>query len=368
MGDSIGSNERITKYITEKYGEFSDSTFKEFIKNDFGMKLSDSACECIKKQIDSLLKFQNLRYEDIQYLGKGQTFSTLGIGQAVLKVGETYSEFSEVLPIPYRLNPIYKEKIVEKDYSDRNSEDIYLYISHRANTDNITEEDTQKFYNMIRKQGGLWVDVKSDNLGRVKTMTNFSSLYGTPTKTQAFDLNFPEYKDNLFLIDYEDVVFLTPGIRRNMIEDYASGDLRGYRVPNITPGLLKSEKSAEEIYYELFISRSSNLLKYEINYQKSINNYALALKYSIYLRESIREAEQRLKDSSYYYKRNRYSVKDIGMKVLNRTNLDRIKRIVPVIKQMLLGNKERATENNSHNQQLDTDPFRTSTDNNEIQI
>ena len=54
------------------------------------------------------------------------------------------------------------------------------------------------------------------------------------------------------------------------------------------------------------------------------------------------------------------------MEVLKRTNLDRIKRIVPVIKQMLSKNKGRATKNNSLNQKLDTDPFRASTDNNEI--
>jgi len=107
--------------------------------------LPDFEQEKIKSEIESeiqkLLDFQNITLEDIQLLGKGQSFLAIGVGKAVLKLRHNLGLEYLIFENPYRLNPVYQRNL---------SNQIDLYVSERADLTNITEENVQSMYNLIR--------------------------------------------------------------------------------------------------------------------------------------------------------------------------------------------------------------------------
>ena len=156
--EELKKNTKVVEFIKTKYGKFDDDTLKEFFLSDFYVSsswkmLPEDAYDEFKFELDRLLDFQGLSYEDLTFLGAGQTFSGLLVGDAVVKVG---SKQYPVYSLPYRLNPIYKKEL---------SGNCDLFVSRAAETKGISKKEVQDMYNRIRADGGIWLDVKEENLG-----------------------------------------------------------------------------------------------------------------------------------------------------------------------------------------------------------
>ena len=96
----IQTNDKLAKLIREKYGDFSKDTMKQYFLEEFfvgsiGRKIDEPAFEAIYSQMELLSSAQGISMEDIDYLGFGQRFSTLGVGDAVIKVGNTTEKVFE---------------------------------------------------------------------------------------------------------------------------------------------------------------------------------------------------------------------------------------------------------------------------------
>lgn len=85
------TNEKLCNLIVEKYGEFNFSTMRSFFLEDFfvssrGRKIDELDYYSILDEISKLVDAQKLNLEDVDYLGFGQRYTSLGIGNAVLKI------------------------------------------------------------------------------------------------------------------------------------------------------------------------------------------------------------------------------------------------------------------------------------------
>lgn len=166
----IQTNDKISKIIIEKYGEFSKENMKRYLLEDFFVssrmrKIDEQDCDAIIHHVEKLASAQGLNMEDLEYLGFGQTHSCLAIGDAVIKIGNTTERVYEN---PFRIMPVYKQDL--KKYPNS----LGLYVSQRARTENIPERLTQEMYNRVRDAGGLWLDIKDENLGIVDRKMDFS--------------------------------------------------------------------------------------------------------------------------------------------------------------------------------------------------
>ena len=113
--------------------------FFEILNSKLEKKITESDYVIVKEQIEKLLKVQGLSFEDIEIFESGQTFSALGIGDAVLKIGKDM----KCVKNPYQLLPFHQE-----DLSDSGQK---LYLSQRANTKDISREKAQRLYNLVRE-------------------------------------------------------------------------------------------------------------------------------------------------------------------------------------------------------------------------
>ena len=117
--DTIKENEYLYNYIIHRYKVFNEDTLIEFFKNDFYSNRLDLSLENIKyiiNLISDLISKQNTKFEDVLFLGFGQSFAAFKIGDAVLKVGKNMDvEYSD-----FRLNPLY-----EHDFENG----ISIYVS-----------------------------------------------------------------------------------------------------------------------------------------------------------------------------------------------------------------------------------------------
>ena len=323
------ANEKIVDVIKSKYGNLSDENIKRYFLEEFyisssGYTLTEEMYLAFKQELDNLLNAQNLSYEDVTFLGAGQTFSGIGVGDLVLKVG---SKRAPVYDLPYRLSPIYSVEL-----SDR----FGIFVSQKADTKNISEKDTQDMYNLIRDTGGIWLDVKSENLGRVKNKVDVSSLGLTKVneRLDSFDTNLASYNGDEFLIDYEDVVYLTPQIREKIL-NYEPVNLNA-----IKREIVRDNTDIDEMYYQGYIVNSNKLLEYEERYQRQKGNIDKAERCKSQLKENRRKSEQREYELEQVYRYGRrtgnigkkYSVKEIGIRVAQATNFSRMKSIVQNIK------------------------------------
>ncbi len=341
-------NKPITQFIIEKYGKFNSNTLEEFICQDFVDLKDKSSFAKVKKQIDNLLQFQNLRYEDIQYLGKGAKFHTLGIGNAVIKISNVFRPYTQVLNIPFRLNPVYQESLGETQE---------LYVSQRAQNRLITGQEVQNFYNIIRDNGGIWTDVKHDNLGYIDNLIDFSKLYGNP-KEPPFGLSFKPYNGHIFLLDYGDTIFLNSEIRELMLGD-SFGCIPNYLSPKISHNILRENNNINSIYSKRFIEtpHTSPIIMYEINYQKARGNYALESKYFIQIKEHqrlINESNYRYIQSQKYGRsladiKNMYSILEIFVRLSQSACMSRLKNIASTVKKIFTKSK---LENHNNSSQV----------------
>ena len=252
-------NEKITEVIRSRYGSLSDENIKRYFMHDFYISsaeyhITEDMYPKFKKELDEVINAQNLSLDDAVFLGAGQTFSGIGIGDYVLKVG---SKGVPVYLLPYRLSPIHEEVI-----SDR----VSVFVSQKADTRGITEKDVQDMYNLIRDTGGIWLDVKAENLGRVRSDIKPIDLGEDNTNVNTFDVELPEYNGDIFLIDYEDVVYLTPSIRKQIV------NFEPVNINSIKREVVKDNTDVDEMYYQGYIVNSNKLLGYEERYQRQKGN------------------------------------------------------------------------------------------------
>lgn len=322
------ANEKLCNLIEKKYGGFTLNTMKcyfleEFFVSSRGRKIDELDYYLIIDEIAKLVDAQGLSLEDVDYLGFGQKYTTLGIGNAVLKIGNTTEK---IYDNPFRLAPVYK---------CNSKTDLGIYVSQRAKCGNITEKDVQKMYNAIREAGGLWLDVKDENLGFVDEKMDFSSVYPDQEEINIVqDKKFPPYNGRCFVLDYEDVLFLTPKLREQMLKFEAPG------INSVPREMLLEGLDDDTIYFDGFIKNSNVLLEYERNYQRQKGNRAQEKRCVAALRENNRNIRQAryVQEQRYRYDRNcsdigaQFSVKEIGMQVMQKTNFHRLQEMAGIIR------------------------------------
>lgn len=341
----IQANDKISKLVIEKYGEFSADTMKKYFLEDFfvgsvARKIDEQDYESILEQIEKLASVQDLNLENVEYLGFGQRFSCIGVGNAVIKIGNTTEKVYEN---PYRIAPVYKQDLRKYDRFVQKS-DLGLYVSQRAKTENIPENLTQKMYNLVRDDGGLWLDIKEENLGIVDRKMDFQKIYPNQTGVnELYNKDFSKYDGNLFVIDYEDMLFLTPELREQIKNGTA------YNVNYIPRELLVPENSDDQIYYEAFIKKSNKLLKYEMNYQREKGDLTAASKcFSELLKKERETIKQRyIQEQRYKYGRNvsdiknPYSIKEIAMQIAQKTNIRAVDKISAFVRSKIQERKSK---------------------------
>ncbi|MBQ7409839.1 MAG: hypothetical protein IJW20_00460 [Clostridia bacterium] len=341
----IQANDKISKLIIKKYGEFSADTMKRYFLEEFfvgsrARKIDEQDYEAILEQIEKLASAQNLNLEDVDYLGFGQRFSCIGVGDAVIKIGNTTEKVYEN---PYRIAPVYKQDLKKYERFDQGT-DLGLYVSQRAKTEKVPENLTQEMYNLVRDAGGLWLDIKEENLGFVDGKMDFKSIYPNQTDVnESANIDFPEYNGNLFVIDYEDMLFLTPELKQKMLNGEAPN------VNYVPRELLKGDYTNDKIYFESFIKKSSKLLKYEMNYQREKGDLTAASKcFSELLKNERQIIQQRYtQEQRYRYGRNTsdikspYSIKEIAIQIAQKTNIKAIDRIAEFVRSKIQERRER---------------------------
>lgn len=302
--EKIKLGEKIKDYYERVCGKWNEKSledyFVSFIKSESALSeklLPDeivSIAKNIVAEIDKLKQIQNLSDEDVDYLGLGQSFLGIGVGNAVLKIQNYIGSKRKVLEIPYRLNPKYQTTLYEtKDGKNV----IDMYVSDRAITSGIKEDDVQKMYNIIRENGGIWLDVKDDNLGTLGNDTIDFKKYYKSIDNFKVSKKFPKYNDNLYIIDYEDVVFLDKKLIKEAKKDgrYTGWGRFGNGVPYMPDIKIDAldEKSLDDIYFEGYIKNSSTLLEYEKRYQAERGNEKIVNKCEKELANKIKEREKR---------------------------------------------------------------------------
>ena len=218
----IESGESIKKYVQEQYGEWNIKNLQEFWfwiskMNSYNIEKipkqnQEKIVKRIIQEIYKLMSIQELSDDDVIYLGSGQDFWTIGVGKAVVKIERSMGKDHKVLEVPYRLNPKYKGVIYQ---DEQTKEEINIYISERARTENITQKDVQKMYNVIRKNGGIWLDPKEENIGILEENgIDFEKYYEKPDNLKL-NRKMPKYNGPKYIIDYGDIIFLDPKIVRD---------------------------------------------------------------------------------------------------------------------------------------------------------
>ena len=208
----------------------------------------------------------------------------------------------------------------------------------------------KNYITLLGIRDGIWLDPKENNVGIINQFSDIESKYDNNVELYNTGKNFKNYQGNSYIIDYEDVVFLTPEIIKNfnMSNSYNQlpyGVYPGNRIYTSNLGT----QDIEEIYEKNYIYPSETLLTYEQEYQKEIGN----LEKANACKMRLKEIEQKRKQSEYEteqrfkYGRNysdigkKFSAKEIGIQVLQKTRLSRIKDMVYAIKEKFKTRKNR---------------------------
>lgn len=329
-------------------------------------KISIEEFNKIKNLVTKLLDIQKMTLDDIEYYVSGQSYTAIGIGDAVLKIGPEI----RFVKNPYQLLPFHQE-----DLEDSNQK---MYLCHRANSENLNRQDAQKLYNIIRDMGGLWVDPKENNLGTISKFSDINKFFENNVDYYDTGKQFSANNGNNYIIDFEDVIFLTPEIIQSMDKSNIWSTLPyGRNTSNrIYTEYLKTQ-DINEVYERNYIYPSETLLSYEQEYQKEKGNFEKVLECKNRLKEienKRRQALYELKQREFYNRGSnigkRYSAKEIGIQILQKTNLTRLKDIVSIIKNkfksvQINSNKPKKVENSEienskiQNHEDTTDPWRT---------
>ncbi len=347
--------------------DFSESMFLRFLNNELENKIQINDLRIIINLIKKTSEIQRLNLNEIEYLGKGQSYATFALGDFVFKIGPEM----EMLNNPYQMLPFREDSLKDSEQK--------VYTTQRCKTSDIDENDVQQMYNRIRDAGGLWIDPKMDNLGYIERTIN-SELIQNNMVFYKLNKNLGENDSNYYITDFEDIIFLTPELVQEQTDETEKwlklpyGNLEGGTVNNtISLKGINSLENIQEIYQKKFILQSQTLLEHEIKYQKQKGNVQLAKRYekilkSIYKainQERYKMRQWHIYGRSPYRVRNQWNIKEIGIRILQQTRLNRLKEIVPFIKQKLRKEEPQYTRENfemtENNDDIgkEKDPFRT---------
>ena len=132
----------------------------EITDNNVDYLKEEKIYDFFKILIDELLKNENKKYSDIEYINEGAYSKVYGIGSKVFKIGEGRDTFNIKNNKRY-LKPLYKT-IIKSSYKD-----FCIEITEKVDTSNITDEDVYFMYKELRDEGILWFDATRSNLGRL---------------------------------------------------------------------------------------------------------------------------------------------------------------------------------------------------------
>ena len=334
------SNEERVINFDELYSILNDRLYKSINKEEF---------EIVADQVKKLLEIQKLKLEDIEFFENGQSYTAIGVGNVVLKIGPEI----KCVKNPYQLLPFHQESLEDSKQK--------MYLCHKAATNNLNREDAQKIYNQIRDIGGLWTDPKENNLGRVNGLSNINESFENNVDLYDTGIEFSPNDGNNYIIDCEDVIFLTPEIINNMDKSGSWSTLPyGGSTSNRIYTKYLETQDIDEIYEQNYIYPDETLLTYELQYQKEKGNI-----------EKMKACKERLKDienkrrqaeyetkQRYIYNRGtnigkKYSAKEIGIRVLQKTNLTRVKDMVSKIKERfksIVTKKQKLLNGSNHNE------------------
>ncbi len=102
----------------------------------------------------SINKYEQMYNEKIKFLGAGGSCVAYSIGNKVIKFGN----IRRYQNIPCCLN--IDEAIKYDEYK-------YMYVTDKLSIDEISEQEVQEMYNMLRDYGFVWTDAKKDNIGKI---------------------------------------------------------------------------------------------------------------------------------------------------------------------------------------------------------
>lgn len=245
-------------------------------------KISIEEFNKIKNLVTKLLDIQKITLDDIEYYETGQSYTTIGIGDVVIKIGPEI----KCVKNPYQLLPFHQEDLEESKQK--------MYLCHRAKSENLNQNDVQKLYNIIRDMGGLWVDPKENNLGTISKFSDINNFFENNIDYYDTGKQFSANNGNNYIIDFEDVIFLTPEIIQSMDKSnrWSTLPYGGNTSNKIYTEYLKTQE-IDEIYEKNYIYHSETLLSYEYKYQKEKGNFEKALICKNRLKE-IEKKEDRL--------------------------------------------------------------------------
>lgn len=349
---------------------FSEEKLFNFLNSKLNIKIGFKDLRSIVDLIESVSASQKININEIEYKGTGQTYTVLTIGDCAIKIGAEI----KMIKSPYQMLP-YNEINLENSNQK-------IYLTQKCETENISQEDVQKMYNMIRDDGGIWIDPGIKNLGTVK---KHDSKRLATKNVVFYDIGreFATNDSDLYITDFEDVVFLTS----ELIQDNMDSSKRWVTIPygNLEGGVLENRifldsvvnvEDIDEIYEKCFIMRSQTLLEYEEAYQREKGNKQLEIKYKTRRKEILKEIEKSRYKEEQYYKfgrdpskvKNKWHVAEIGKRIVQKTRFSRVKEMVYSIKQRIIEDKQVYQQNDYEsniNQQVITDarkeldPFNT---------
>ena len=112
--------------------------------------------------INEIVKNENVDISDLEYIGEGALTKVYKLGNKVVKFGK--NRFTYRIPYHKRiLQPLLRRQIL------KGSRELYIEIAEYIESDiEITDEDAYLIYKELREDGIIWLDAKSENLGRLK--------------------------------------------------------------------------------------------------------------------------------------------------------------------------------------------------------
>lgn len=351
--------------------KFSEDKILKFINEKLENKIDINDFQKFMNLANTIAQLQKVDLSEIEYQGSGQSYVVLSIGNYVMKIGPQLNFVQN----PFQILPFHQESLENSKQK--------IYLCQRCNSDYISEEDVQKMYNCIRENYGIWIDPKKTNLGIKEGKLNISFFIKNVDYYNT-QIEFDNYNGNIFITDFEDVVFLT----RKLISENMDQSNRWIKLPygKLEGGVLGNRIFVDDansidindIYEKNFIMRSQTLLKFEEQYQLQKGNKQLAKKYKHRRKELINQAKQERYRMKQVYKNgrnnysigNRYSAKEIGIQIMQKTNLTRIKDIINTINQRFAKNKKQVNldhtafseykeDKTDNTNNRDIDPFAT---------
>ena len=351
--------------------KFPEEKILDFLNSKLNCKIDSNDLRSIIELLKNVSRLQNISINEIEYKGTGQAYTVLTLGNCAIKIGPEIN----MIRNPYQMLPYNEINLEESNQK--------VYLAPKCDTENISREDVQKMYNMIRDDGGIWLDPGTKNLGLAKK-SNMEKLTRENITFYGIDREFATNDSELYITDLEDVVFLTS----KLIQDNMDVSKRWVTLPygNLEGGILGNRifldsvvnvEDIEEIYEKCFIMRSQTLLEYEEAYQREKGNKQLETKYKSKRIEILKEIEKSRYIEEQYYKfgrnpskvKNKWNITEIAHRVLQQTRLSRVKEMVYSIKQRMIKDRQVYQQDDKKNSDTkiqltdvkkeESDPFRT---------